>query len=138
MAYAMASGHNVALGSLTDMAEFVAPYVYGIYLPPRSPELDFYPVRKIPISTRTKGGGSISHIWQYDALPVAAFEDMLSTFATPGIANPVTINTPIHTEQDYRRFNAYLDYPQANVDFTYTSYFIVNIVLRFSGLVELV
>lgn len=125
--YAIASGFNVALLSLTNVETLLG-------YPPNVQPVDPYPVRQITLSNRVIGSGTPVVIWTFrDAVPITVVKTIEDTFFSNGVdlwAN-VTINTRRHNRSDYERYNAIASLPQPQVNYTYDRRFAFNLTWEF-------
>lgn len=134
--YRLAAGHNVALGSMTNVENLIRTVVPLRRLPPRSGFIDQYPTRQIAISGREYGDGLISTEWRWDNLPLVALDLLQDTYLPGGVVSaPVTIHTRNQDTQAYQRANAFMVRPQPEVDYTLRGRRVVGLVIRFRNLV---
>lgn len=130
--YRIATGHGVALGSLTNVETLLT-------LAPVSALVDPYPVRVRVLSGREYGHGTINLTWRFRALPVAYFKVIEDTFHTSGtvVSAAVTIYTRRANRATYTRYNAWSILPQPEAEYTYNERFVYDLEWRFTGLVAL-
>lgn len=130
--YRIALGHNVALGSLSNIENLVR-------FAPRSQPVDVFPVRRTVLSGAVIGAGTINHTWTWDILPIADLKRIEDTFFANGavtFAN-VTIYTRRHNRALYARYNAIAILPQPGQDYEYTRRYARNLRWQFRNLVAL-
>lgn len=133
--YAWATGHDVALASLTNIETDLATYAPGRTLAPRTQAVARFPQRLISLDGVEVGFGDISHEWTFAALPADAFQYIVSTYCnSDGSGAAVTIYTRRHDLDNYGRYNAYLAYPQPIEDYSYRNQYVLDVRLRFTGL----
>ncbi len=142
--YRIASGHDVALVGLQNIVTLIQQQTGRLLLiAPRSQPVNPFPIETPVGSGRVAGDGKPGHEWLFDALPIAAFTYILTTYLyTTGAkvkSKPVTIYTPTFDEGSgvYSRFNAYLVYPTPGDDYEYTRKNVVSYRMRFTHLTEL-
>ncbi len=106
----IATGHGVALGSLTNVEDISQFQYQGVGLYPTSPIIDPYPVRTRVLSTKEYGDGAIPHEWFWNLLPQVAVEYIYDTYMSGGtvVTNNATIYTPRFDYDDWVRYNAYI------------------------------
>lgn len=140
--YAIASGSNVALASLNNVANQIGQQnrlVVGGKLYPvgiSSPVLDSFPVRVDLASGRQRGDGFVGHEWIL-TLATYGVRYLLFTYLTnmTVVSNAVTIYTRRHIDGDYGRYNAYLILPSRLAgDITYVRNGVFRVRMRFNKL----
>lgn len=111
--FAIASGWNVALASLTNVEALLYPYTKPRLIPPKTQPINLFPVRTVLFSGRPRGDGRVDHVWVFDVLPAAALQYLVATFYSNAtvVSAQVTINT---RRQElglttYSRYNAYAE-----------------------------
>ncbi len=139
--YAIASGHNVALVSLTNIETLWLPYTMGIEVPVISNPVNPYPVKSRMGSGRIRGDGDIDHEWLVSSLPLAALDYLIDTLlVTSGNvvkSKAVTIYTRKHDRGAYARYNTYLTLPAPEEDYDLNQELVNDLHLRFTKLIPL-
>lgn len=135
--YAIGSGWNTALTSLTNPENLSQFVVRGNPAPPTSQPVNLYPIREITGSGQPIGHGRVDHVWLWPLLPQAAVLWLEDTFFSSGtvVSAQVTINTRLHNRGTYSRFNAYAELFAPGRDYTYDRQMFRNVALIFHGLV---
>lgn len=132
--YRIATGHNVALGSLT----VVSSISQFRHVAPISQPVPPFPQRVMLLSGRQVGYGRIDHEWVFPILPPAALDklidDYLVTSSAVVASKAVTIYTRLHDRLTYARYNAYLLYPRSGEDYRYENQYIRDLRLKFTDL----
>lgn len=139
--YRIATGHDVALGSLDNIEDvFLSVLNRRILLPPKTQPVNPYPIQTPLGSGRVSGHGTVTHIWHWDIFPYACLkkllDDYLTTSGTVVNSKACTIYTRDHPLETYRRYNAYIVKPIPGDDFTWDRKHIFNLNLRFNDLRE--
>ena len=136
--YAIATGHNVSLGSLTNFEDIPELAFGGRNLPPRSQPVDTFPVRTLLMNGRVRGDGMINQVLTWDVLPVLGLKALIDDYLTTGgavvVSKPCTLYTRLHDLDTYKRYNAYIVYPQPNEDYNYDRTYVFNLNLQFTDL----
>jgi hypothetical protein len=132
--YRIASGWNVALGSLVNLE-----LITQIGRPPtRCQPVNLFPIATEMLSNIVYGDGTPSLTWMFDSLPVGALPYILSTYLTTSSvlvkSKKVTIFTNLRDRGYYGRFNAYLSLPEPENDYKFDGNLILGLKLHFSGL----
>ena len=140
--YSWAAGWDVPLVSLVNVETDLEPYTLpalGITIAPNSPLVDLFPIRTPALSGRTRGDGFVFVNWVIGGLPELAEKYIEDTYcdADTGDPQPMTIYTRMANRGIYKRFNAWLSYPQAGVDYNYDSGFMLPVTLHFTDLIPL-
>lgn len=142
--YALATGWDVALASLTNMETFFLPYVapYGITsLAPSSPTYDPFPVEKEMMDGYIRGDGEPLVEWGIKALPYTALKAYIDTYlTTDGIivkSKKATIYTRRKELATYQRANVWTLYPTWKRNFDNLDYAAIDLVLRHNIVEEL-
>lgn len=136
--YRIASGAAVALVSLQNIETAIYPFTRPRRLPPRTSPVNLYPVRKVTISGREYGDGNVSHIWEWDVLPLTALNFIQTTYVgASAVSAAVTIYTRLHDAQTYVRYSAFIVRPVPGVDYTIRQTRAIGLQLRFTSLIAL-
>ena len=136
--YRIASGHDVALSSLVNVED-----ISQIGEPPRTLPVNTYPQRTKTLNGRVHGDGEIIHDWTWGYLPMTAItyviSNLLTVNGTVAASQPVTLYTRRRDlgADEYRRYNAYIEYPQPDEHYELDGDTAVNVRLRFHGLVAI-
>lgn len=133
--YRIGAGHNLPLGSLTNIEDIVPGSDVAFY-PPES--LGFYD----PGQFRVRGDGSVMTAgfpkteWRWRSITRAQVRHLQDTYCGGGYSGTVTIYTTTDAEDTYTRHNATMILPklgESSKNFTrYTNY-----VVRMSRMVAL-
>ena len=137
--YRIAVGSSVALASLSNIEDVLYPYTKPRRFAPRSLIPDMYPVRTTLGSGRVRGDGSVQAAWEFDALPKAAVDYLMTYLWSSGtvVSTAVTIYTRQHELDQYTRFNAYAVLPVPGQDIEYLRGNALRMVIRLNDLVAL-
>ena len=137
--YSIAVGSSVALGSLSNIEDLIHPYTRPRRITVRSQMVNAFPVRTVLGSGRERGDGTISHSWEFTAIPKAAVDYLMTYLFSSGtvVSTAVTIYTRRHELDDYARYNAYAILPVVGQDIEYIRSGVLRMVIRFSDLVAL-
>jgi hypothetical protein len=139
--YRIASGHNVALGSLTNVENIGQLWLAGVRPPPVTVPVNTYPTRYIALSGIEYGDGLIKHEWRFSIIPSTGLDYLQDTYlgAVTVVSAAVTIYTRLQDQgvNVYARYNAYLARPIPGQDYQYRQRKIINLALRFNGLVAI-
>lgn len=136
-AYAIGSGWNTALASLTNPENLSQFVVRGQPVPPTTQPVNLFPIIKVAGSAAPKGYGRVDHVWTWAVLPQAAVQWIEDTFFTSGtaVSAAVTINTRRHNRATYTRYNAYAQLLIPTINYTYRQNMFVGVSLIFYGLI---
>jgi hypothetical protein len=102
-----------------------------------------YPVQTPVGSGRVAGDGKPGQAWNFGGVHILFMNYMLANWlTTDGVivnSKEVTIYTPVFdiTSGLYKRYNAYLIKPIPDEDYRYTRLHTVDLIMRFSKLVEI-
>lgn len=133
--YAWAIGTDVALMSLTNVETDLSPYTpSSLSIPaPKAQPPNFYPNRTVALDGTVVGDGLATLEWVFDALPVAAFQYIVTTYMTAGGSTAMTINTRLRDvgESTYGRYNCNLEYPLPGEDYIFENGLVIDVILRF-------
>lgn len=114
--YAWATGHGVALASLSNVANSLKPYTKNRLVPPVSQPVPKYPIRRRALSGVERGEGDITHVWEFRPMTLEGLDYLIDTFlVTGGVAvasKAITIYTRLHDRGAFARYNAYICLPQ--------------------------
>jgi len=139
--YSIASGHDVALVSLTNIEDITYLRVNGKGVAPRAVSLDRWPQQRLALSGRPHSGGRIDLQWTFDAVPLTGLDSFIDAYlVTSSVDQPskeVTINTRLAERTTYKRYNARLLYPRYGTDYIIEGNMVTGLRLTFIGLVAL-
>lgn len=139
--YSIGSGHNLPLGSLTNIELLV-----GFELPAKTAPVNPFPVENFVLSGNAQSQGRLDHVWEFTYLKYTALDTFIDNYlvssGTLYSSRPVTIYTRKRDrgENSYGRYNAYVHYPRPNQDYDVDdnpSDKVLNVRIRFTGLEEL-
>jgi hypothetical protein len=138
--YRIANNWDISLGSLANVETMLKPYTGNRSIAPVSQFLEPFPIRERTLDGVERGEGTLSIVWTFRALPLAAFQYLIDTFFTVSGAQvasrQVTIYTRNHKFQ-YARYNANVQRPVVGAEYSHRKGFVVDITIRFDGLVAL-
>lgn len=141
--YAYATGHGVALVSLTNFETAFMPF----FNPPRSIAPVSLPVNELPVETElhdgsVRGDGRIDHEIRFALLPMAAIDKYIDDcFVTGGVvvkSKAMTVNFRRYDRLGYARYNCNGVLPTPGVDYTEIANGMAqNVRFRYTKLVRL-
>lgn len=109
--FRFASGHNIALGSLTVLRTNSYFRSGGRALIPIAQSIDWFAIRRTSPDGYTSGGGRIDVDWVFPDLPRATVDYLLATYygwASTKVATALlTIYTPDMADNAWHRMNTY-------------------------------
>lgn len=136
--YAIATGHDVALVSLTNFEDIPELKYGGRNLPPKTQPVDTFPVRTRLMNGRVRGDGMINQVLTWRVLPIAGLKTLIDDYLVTGgnvvVSKACTLYTRLHDRDTYKRYNAYIVYPKPNEDYTYDRLHVFDLQLRFTNL----
>lgn len=142
--YAIATGENVALDSLTNFETLFKPY----WNPAREVAPTSLPVNETPVETELHDGsvrhdGLITHEMRWAVLPMAAIDKYIDDFFVVSgnrvSTRAVTANFRRYDRLIYARYNCLAVFPQSGVDYTeIQNGHAQNVRFRFRRLVRIV
>lgn len=134
--YAIGSGWNVALASLTNLENLSQFVVRGNPVPVSTQPVNLFPIVRVAGSGKPKGYGRVDHAWTWSVLPQAAIQYLEDTFFSSGtvVSAQVTINTRRQNRGTYTRYNAYAQLLIPTVNYTYRQNMFVGVTMLFYGL----
>lgn len=141
--YRIGSGHNLALGNLTNIENFLWQYVRPRLAAPTSPPINWTPVKTQLLDGTRRGDGRVDHRWEFiGVLPLTALDALIDSYLTTASvivdSKAVTIYTPDwEAGGGYVRCNAYLLRPIPETDYTKRRTKALNLRLNFQDLVKL-
>lgn len=130
--YGLALGHDIALGSISNIETVLLPYTNNILLPPRTQPIERHPVRTAVLSGRERGDGFVNHEWFWGFMPVAAYDFYNDTYFNGVVSVAVTVLQRNHLKNVYERWNGYAHRPIAGTEFVYDSYRVLEVTQRFT------
>lgn len=135
--YAIGTGWNTALASLTNPENLSVFVVRGQPAPPTSQPVNLFPIREVTGGGKPYGYGRVDHVWLWPLLPQLAVKWIEDTLFSSGtvVSAQVTINTRLHNRDTYVRYNAYAELFAPGRDYTYDRKMFRNVALLFYGLV---
>lgn len=137
--YAIGAGFNLAVASLTGVSSITQLNVDGRVRGPKTRPVEYFPTRVQTLSGKVYGDGNITHEWRFGVMLPSGLNYIQDTYLNGAsslrVSDAVTIQTRRHDREGWQRFNAYLNLPVAGEDFEYDSGYIVNLVLKFTGLI---
>lgn len=133
--FCLALGHNVPLATLT--ANHNIEDIPQIGRPPRTQPVRRYPNRRKTLSGRIKGDGIVTHVWEFDIIPMSAIRYLMTTYFSNGalLDRAVTILTSVDDlNTNYQRYNCYMEQPDPVEQYERDSRYALNLKLTFHSL----
>lgn len=131
--FRIATGHGVALASLTHV-EALAAFQLGMRaFAPNAQPVNLYPLRYQVLSGKEFGDGNVTLAWTFPVVPASAIT-YINTLHSTNISLAVTLYTR-STPEAFARYNAYSVLPVPDVDYRFAGAGrVVDFVWRFTNL----
>jgi hypothetical protein len=132
--YRWATGHDVALASLTNVENDLATYAVQKPFAIRSQPVNTFSQVRETLDGYVIMDGLFDHTWQISALTRAGVKYIEDTYMTSNESTAITIYTRRHNRESYTRYNAYIKPFTFGDDIDYQRNKFVNITLTFTNL----
>ena len=141
--YSLAAGWNAADGSLTLISEilraYTVPYM-GVTIEPKSGLVDTFPIRSQTLDGSQRGDGQISNTLSFAAIPVQAYQYLLSTYFSGGTVVSVKMTFGLAqygVSSVWQKWNGWFNLPQPFQQGVYDSQYIIGLNILLTDLILL-